>query len=266
MAQSQIQLTLNGATSRVAEILAQERFDSRRALGRRLCAEFGFQDRRGRFQLAGCLKALRVLEARSEAIVLPPPQTASVRSGPSLLETPIALPVGVPTRLSEIAELEIVAVSSREERRVWNTLMAREHPHGVTTFAGCQMRYLVGSEHGVLGAAGFSAAALRLAARERWMAWDDGQRREHLDRVVCLSRFLIRPGVACAYLASHVLGRILRRLPRDFEIRYGYRPWLVETFLEAQYDGASLRAANFLRVGETAGRGRQDRENGGTGR
>ena len=226
-----------------------------------MCAEFGFQDRRGRFQVAGCLKALRVLEARSEAIVLPPPQTASVRSGPSLLETPIALPVGVPKRLSEIAELEIVAVSSREERRVWNTLMAREHPHGITTFAGCQMRYLVGSGHGVLGAAGFSAAALRLAARERWMAWDDGQRREHLDRVVCLSRFLIRPGVACAYLASHVLGRILRRLPRDFEIRYGYRPWLVETFLEAQYDGASLRAANFVRVGETAGRGRQDREN-----
>ena len=261
MAQSQIQLTLNGATSRVAEILAQERFDSRQALGRRLCAEFGFQDRRGRFQVAGCLKALRVLEARSEAIVLPPPQTTSVRPGPSLLETPIALPVGVPKRLSEIAELEIVAVSSREERRVWNTLMAREHPHGITTFAGCQMRYLVGSEHGVLGAAGFSAAALRLAARERWMAWDDGQRREHLDRVVCLSRFLIRPGVACAYLASHVLGRILRRLPRDFEIRYGYRPWLVETFLEAQYDGASLRAANFVRVGETAGRGRQDREN-----
>ena len=261
MAQSQIQLTLNGATSRVAEILAQERFDSRRALGRRLCAEFGFQDRRGRFQVTGCLKALRVLEARSEAIVLPPPQTASVRSGPSLLETPIALPVGVPTRLSEIAELEIVAVSSREERRVWNTLMAREHPHGITTFAGCQMRYLVGSGHGVLGAAGFSAAALRLAARERWMAWDDGQRREHLDRVVCLSRFLIRPGVACAYLASHVLGRILRRLPRDFEIRYSFRPWLVETFLEAQYDGASLRAANFVRVGETAGRGRQDREN-----
>ena len=73
MAQSQIQLTLNGATSPVAEILAQARFDSRRALGRRLCAEFGFQDRRGRFQLAGCLKALRVLEVRSEAIVLPPP-------------------------------------------------------------------------------------------------------------------------------------------------------------------------------------------------
>ena len=261
MAQSQIQSTLNAAEPRVAAILSRERFGSRHALGRRLCEEFGFRDRRGRLQLAGCLKALRALEARSEAIVLPPPRAVSVRPGPSLLEAPIAPAEGVPDRLSEVAGLEIAAVDTRADRRVWNTLMAYEHPHGVTTFAGCQMRYLVGSGHGLLGAAGFSAAALRLSARDRWMGWDEAQRRDNLDRVVGLSRFLIRPGVACANLASHVLGRVLRRLPGDFEARYGFRPWLVETFLEDQYDGASLRAANFVRIGATAGRGRQDREN-----
>ena len=85
--------------------------------------------------------------------------------------------------------------------------MAREHPHGVTTFAGCQIRYLVGSAHGWLGAAGFSAAALRVSARDRWIAWSKDQRRDHLHRVVCLSRFLIRPSVRCPHLASHVLGR-----------------------------------------------------------
>ena len=77
---------------------------------------------------------------------------------------------------------------------------------------------------------------------------------------VCLSRFLIRPSVGCPHLASHVLGRMLRRLPRDFETRYGFRPWLVESFADAGYDGTCLRAANFLCVGETTGRGRQDRE------
>ena len=71
------------------------------------------------------------------------------------------------------------------------------------------------------GAAGFSAAALRVAARDRWMAWSDERRREHLDRVVCLSRFLVRPSARCPHLASHLLGRALRRLPRDFEARYG---------------------------------------------
>ena len=106
---------------------------------------------------------------------------------------------------------------------------------------------------------GFSAAALQLAARERWVAWTPAQRASHLERVVGLSRFLIRPGVTCRYLASHVLGRVLRRLPADFEARYGYRPWLVETCVAAGQSGASLRAANFLRLGETTGRGRQDR-------
>ena len=136
--------------------------------------------------------------------------------------------------------------------------MAREHPHGVATFAGCQVRYLVGSAHGWLGAAGV-AAALRVACRDRWIAWSEERRREELRRVVCLSRFLIRPSVRCSHLASHVLGRILRRLPRDFQARHGYRPWLVESFADAGYAGACLRAANFVRVGETAGRGRQDR-------
>ena len=109
--------------------------------------------------------------------------------------------------------------------------------------AGCQIRYPVGSAHGWLGAAGFSAAALRVSARDRWMAWSEEQRREHPNRVVCLSRFLIRPSVRCPHLASHVLGRMLRRLPRDFETRYGFRPWLVESFADAGDDCTCLRAA-----------------------
>ncbi len=142
---------------------------------------------------------------------------------------------------------------------MWNTLIVREHPHGMTTFAGCQLRYLVGSAHAWLGAAGFSAAALRVSARDRWMAWSEEQRRAHLNQVVCLNRFLIRPSVRCPHLVSHVLGRILRRLPLDFETHCGFRPWLVESFADAGYDGTCLRAANFLCVGKTTGRGRQDR-------
>ena len=72
--------------------------------------------------------------------------------------------------------------------------------------------------------------------------------------MVCLSRFLIRPSVVCPHLASHVLGRILRRLPADFEARDGFRPWLVESFSDTGYAGTCLRAANFLCVGQTTGR------------
>ena len=79
------------------------------------------------------------------------------------------------------------------------------------------------------------------------MGWSHSQRRAHLDLVVGLSRFLVQGG--CANLASHVLGRVLRRLPGDWQARYGYRPWLVETFVAADQDGASLRVANFVRDG-----------------
>ncbi len=101
-------------------------------------------------------------------------------------------------------------------------------------------------------------SSLRVSARDRWMAWSDEGRRDHLHRVVCLSRFLIRASVRCPHLASHVLGRVLRRLSRDFEDRYGYRPWLVESFADAGVAGSCPRAADFLMVGRTTGRGRQD--------
>ena len=154
MAQSQIQRTLNAAIPRIAEIPSQERFHSRYALGRRLCEEFQFVDYRGRDQLAGCLKALRVLEARSEAIVLPAAQEVSVRAWPLLRSEPVAAAETVPGRIGEIAGLAIQVVRTRDQRRIWNTLLAHEHPHGVTTFAGHQVRYLVSSRHGYLGAVG----------------------------------------------------------------------------------------------------------------
>ena len=261
MSQTRISRTLGGtaARSRIVAILSQEEFASRRAFGRRICEEFSFVDASGRLQVSGCMAALATLSERDARIVLPAPGTVPDNT-PRLLESPVPAAVSVPATLSEIGDIEILPVVTATERSVWNTLIAHEHPHGMTTFAGCQVRYLVGSRHGWLGAAGFSAAALKVAARDRWIAWDGEQRSAHLDRVVCLSRFLIRPSVVCPHLASHVLGRILRRLPRDFGARYGFEPWLVESFADAGYDGTCLRAANFLCVGQTTGRGRQDRD------
>ena len=259
MAQSHISRTLRmeASISRVATILSRERFGSRSELGLRICEEFRFINPKGRPQLAGCLKALSALE-ETKRIVLPPPRRTAVDRTPRQLGGDVPPPVDVPSRLAEITDLEEVVVTDAN-RPLWNTLIAREHPQGTTTFAGCQMRYLVRSSHGWIGAAGFSASALRVRARDRWMAWSEEQRRDHLNRIVCLSRFLIRPSVRCPNLASHMLGRILRRLPRDFESRYGFRPLLVESYADEGYDGTCFRAANFLCVGRTAGRGRQDR-------
>ena len=258
---SQILRTLNDAASinRIAEILAREEFTTRGAVGRRVCEEFGFADARGRPQLAGCLKALNAIAARCDRVVLPLPQRPPIPSAPIRVDGSVPLPGAVAENLGELRGLSVRVVRDRAHRRIWNTLMADEHPRGLTTFAGCQMRYLVQAEPGWLGAVGFSACAFHLRARDRWIAWSAEQRDAARNRVVCMSRFLIRPAVRCVHLASHVLGRVLRRLPRDFEAQYGYRPWLVETFVDPAHDGTCLRAANFVKVGQTAGRGRQDR-------
>ena len=166
----------------------------------------------------------------------------------------------VPGTVDEVGGLTLVLVETGEQRRVWNTLMAHEHPRGAGPFVGPQLRYLVGSAHGWLGGVGFAASARRLRARDAWVGWDDTGRRAHLHRVLGLCRLLVRPGVACRNLASHVLGRAARAVGDDCERLYGYRPWLLETFVDqTEHTGASVRAANWVRVGETCGRGRGDR-------
>ena len=126
---------------------------------------------------------------------------------------------------------------------------------------GRQLRYLIGSGHGWLGGLGFASAALHLDARDRWIGWDAETRQAHLERIVGMSRFLIRPSVHCQNLASHTLSLATARMPQDFEKRYGYCPWLIETFVDnSHYAGTCYRAANWTRVGSTAGRGRQDHE------
>ncbi len=135
--------------------------------------------------------------------------------------------------------------------------MAREHPQGAARHVGAQVRYLILSRHGCLGAFGVAASALMLAARDRWIGWDPALRAQQLHRVVAMSRFLIRPGVRCHNLASKVLGMCLRRLADDFARRYGYSPLLVETFVDSRcHAGTSLKASNWILVGETCGRGR----------
>ena len=262
--QSQILQTLRApeAQARLGHIAAQGAGESCAALGREVCAQFGFVDACGTAQLTGCLKALAVLETERR-IALPAPRPHPQRPSPRCLDAPVRAPVGVPAQVRDVESLRLVVVEDEAQRRIWNTLLAREHPQGTTTFVGCQVRYLIDSAHGWLGAVGFSAAALRLRARDAWMGWSDGQRTAHLHRVVCLSRFLIRPAVRCAHLASHVLGRVLRRVAADFEARYHYRPWLVETFVAPEHDGVCFQATNFVCVGPTAGRGRCDRAHEG---
>ena len=241
---------------RVSALLANESFPHRTALAKRVCAEFRFLDARGLPQLTTCLKALRTLDARG-SIQLPPPVHPGGHGTPRRLGRPVPAPRSVPPRVNEVRGLQLQLVRSASQRLTWNELVQREHPRGAACHVGAQLRYLLLSDHGILGALGFAAAALALADRDRFIGWDPALRQRQLFRLANLSRFLIRPAVRCQNLASKALALCLRRLPDDFQARYRYAPWLVETFVERdRYAGTCFKAANWIPVGHTAGRGR----------
>ena len=242
--------------ARLSALIASESFPHRTALANRVCSEFGFEDARGRPQLATCLKALRTLHDRG-SIQLPPPVTRGGHGTPRRLGHPVPPPRSVPSRVNEVRGLQLQLVRSAAQRRTWNELIDREHPRGAACHVGAQLRYLLLSEHGILGALGFAAAALALADRDRFIGWSPALRQRQLYRIANLSRFLIRPAVRCRNLASKALALCARRLPADFRDRYRYAPWLLETFVERdRYRGTCFKAANWIPVGRTAGRGR----------
>lgn len=261
--QNQIQRRLSQAESieRVRRLIAENPDRLRTELADLVCDEFGFVDRRGRRQRSGCLKALRVLEKRG-SLSLPAARTQPGPARPRRLDSSVPPPEEVPEKVGEVRGLELVLVENEEQMRVWNSLLLDEHPRGAGPLVGRQLRYLIGSEHGWLGGLGFAAAALHLEARDRWIGWDLETRRAYLDRVVGMSRFLVRPSVRCRNLASRVLGLTMGRIGEDFEARYGYKPWVVETFVDPrEFSGTCYQAANWMRVGSTQGRGRQDQHN-----
>ena len=258
--QHQIKRTLAQARDDVRRLLERTPFRHRTAVAEAVCAQFGFFDARGAPQRGSCLKALRELAADG-AFTLPVARTKTGPKAPRRLEAPVPGPAAVPADVGAVQGLRLELVTTAAQLRVWNELMCREHPRGAGPLVGRQLRYLLGSAHGWLGGLGVGAAALQLAPRDRWIGWDVPTRRLHLHRVVGLCRFLIRPSVHCRNLASRVLHLALAALPRDFAARYGYRPWLVETFVDVrQGAGTCFRAANWRRVGQTQGRGRQDRD------
>jgi hypothetical protein len=141
--------------------------------------------------------------------------------------------------------------------------VGRYHYLGYQRPFGAHQRYFIVSRKAEalrLGCLLFAASAWAVAARDGWIGWSARARAERLNWVINNSRFLIFPWVRIANLASRALGLVTRRVGQDWQRRYGYRPVLLETFVDPQrYRGTCYQAANWIGLGETAGRGRLDR-------
>ena len=241
----------------VRTLLASDPPPSRTHLAKELCRRLDWRDPKGDWQVTTTAVALRDLEAQG-FWTLPEPRVINHGQGhPTRLGKRVPAPIGVPAVLSEIRGLRLVEVTDAEHLALWNELMLREHPLRDCRLVGRLSRYLIASDYGWLGGLGYGSPALYLEARDQWIGWNQVQRQQYLGRVLSMTRFLIRPQVRCPNLASHVLGLAARCVPEDFERRYGVRPWLLESFVQTPtYDGACYQAANWIRVGQTKGRGR----------
>ena len=232
---------------------------SRRQLARHLCQQMDWRSPGGALPLMTARLALQELGDRGH-LPLPPARPRPHRVARAEVLAEVAPAPALECSLAELGELEFLLVGKGGSAlsRQWNELM-RQHYLGPGPLCGAQLRYLVRSAQGPVAALSFSAAARRLWGRDQWLGWSEAARRENLHLVVNNSRFLILPHVRVPNLASHLLSRVLAGLGEDWQERYGYRPVLVETFVErSRFRGAGYRAANWQVIGLSSGRGRQD--------
>jgi len=252
-------LSSKSTVTKVKDWLQKNQGKGRYALAQYLCKGLNITDHLGKPRIAGVHVALRVLESRGFWKL--PKLRSKVRSRqqPRRLDTAVAAPEGVPAQVEQVKGLRLVEVNTGDDEafRTWNELISTEHPLKDCRLVGRQLRYLIGSDHGWLGAIGFGSCALRLSARDEWIEWDSSTRKSFQERLINMTRFLIRPHVHCQNLASRVLSMCIERVASDFATRYGFEPWLLESFVDTeQYLGTSYQAANWLPIGTTAGQGR----------
>jgi hypothetical protein len=234
-------------------------------MARTLCELLDWKRVNGRLKDQECRQLLEQLRARGW-LRLPSVRNSGPRGPRQIqLSEASALPASVEGSAGELEPLEFEVVEKGKASQLWTELIERHHYLRYRVPVGATVRYLVRSSSpkgaGVLACLLWSSPAWKMAARDEWIGWNAEQRARNLQLIVNNSRFLVLPWVHIKGLASKILAQSARQLPIDWEHRYGYRPLLLETLVDAQkFRGTCYRAANWIRVGQTSGRGRMDRE------
>lgn len=218
----------------------------------------------GKLKTRECVTLLQQLAAKGGLQDLPVLQQTRPR-GPRtvLVDSRSEAQELVRGNLQDHLPIQFRLIGNRTDRVLFQQYIERYHYLGYRVPYGAQLRYFVHSSAPpgpVLACLLFSSAAWKMAPRDRWIGWDDAIRRSNLGHIVNHSRFLILPWVRVPSLASHLLARIAERLPHDWWIHYHVQPLLLETLVDvSRFSGTCYRAANWVDLGLTQGRGRMDR-------
>jgi len=245
--------------TRISQRTMEPEPPTRREVIESFCRSSHWRNRKGELCVSSARVCLNRLE-RHGWVRLPPPSLRAARSTKRKLfddGQPLPPLPRLPPSVEQIPDLQVRLIADDNEHRIWNRLISRQHPLKGAPLVGRQLRYLIWAGAEVGGAFGFGPAAYYLSCRDSWIGWDARAQEQNRDRVIGLSRFLIRPELHCANLASRAYRLVLGRVAQDWFARYGIRPVLVETYVDrSTYTGKSLAAANWLRLGQSLGRGR----------
>jgi len=246
----------------IRRIVAEDPDRTRARISRMVCEELAWHKPDGKLKDMSCRVALLRMQ-EDGLLLLPPPRQTNGNGKPYRRRTAAAQP-GFPVTdpAGDLTELALDLVSDRRASHLWNEYVDRYHYLRYTPLPGAQLRYFATARGQVLALLGFGAAAWKTEPRDRFVGWTHEERKRNLHLVVNNSRFLILPWVRSRHLASRLLGMATRRLARDWEERYAYRPVLLETFVEvSRFHGTCYKAANWIYVGNTKGRGKLDVRN-----
>ncbi len=244
------------------EFIGAHPHSSRWKLSRQLCDALGWKQANGALRDVVCRGLLLMLE-RAGQIELPPVrwrirgQCRRERSRPQeafLLDTtPLALP------LRALGPIDIQPVRRTADEPLFQSLLEQYHYLRYEQPVGEHLKYLVWAQGRPLACLTWSSAPRHLGSRDRFIGWSGEARRRNIRFIAYNSRFLILPWVAVPHLASHILSRMARQLSRDWEQVYGHPIYFLETFVDPErFRGTCYRAANWVLLGRTTGRGKED--------
>jgi hypothetical protein len=237
---------------------------SRTELARTICELLGWRRANGSLKALECREYLERLDS-SGWLRLPArrrrrPLGSSTRIPKTQRGEPSSALVG---SVEQFGAILVEQVRDSQEGELFRELVGRYHYQGYQVAYGAQLRYLAyisEPQRQVVGCVRYSSPAWRMSARDQWIGWNDRMRARNLQRVVNNSRFLLLPWVRIRNLASRVLSQAQRQVAIDWRLRYGVEPVLLETLVDPErFVGTCYRAANWIEVGMTTGRGRMDR-------
>jgi hypothetical protein len=252
--------TVSGADiAFIRELIATHAEASRYALSRQLCEAWNWKQRNGALCDQICRGLLLKLEGAGEiqlpAVRFRPARNPLAERRPPELVVADERPVYGP--LSALLPLEIQLVRRSRDEPLFNSLIQQYHYLGYEQPVGEHLKYLVKVRGQAIACLAWSSAPRHLGARDRFIGWDPPARRRNIRFIAYNTRYLILPWVQVPHLASHILGRMAKQASRDWERIYAHPIYLLETFVDRQrFEGTCYRAANWIVVGDTTGRGK----------